>query len=57
MKAVVGCIKKNELELVPVEAIDNLAAYQCLPDGIFGLESGIILTPVNRLASLEINPV
>ncbi|KAI7947789.1 hypothetical protein MJO28_009697 [Puccinia striiformis f. sp. tritici] len=57
MKAVVGCIKKNELELVPVEAIDNLAAYQCLPDGIFGLESGIILTPVNRLASLENNPV
>lgn len=56
MKAVVGCVEQN-VELVPAEAIANLAAYRRLPSGIFGLKNGIILTPVNRLGSLEINPV
>jgi hypothetical protein len=55
MKTVVGRVT-GDMEMVPIEAIDNLVAYRWLPDGIFGLEHGIILTPVNRLGSLEINP-
>jgi hypothetical protein len=56
MKAVVGHIE-HDVELVPAEEIQNLAAYRRLPDGIFGLKGAIILTPVNRLGLLEINPV
>ncbi|KNZ53114.1 hypothetical protein VP01_333g10 [Puccinia sorghi] len=57
MKTVVGQIISNEgnKELLPVESIENLAAYWRLPDGIFCLKNSVILTPVNHLASLQIN--
>ncbi|KNZ48515.1 hypothetical protein VP01_5606g2 [Puccinia sorghi] len=57
MKAVLGCIKPSDIEIVPAECIDTISAYWMLPEGVSGLSKGIILTPVNHLESLEINPV
>ncbi|KNZ60832.1 hypothetical protein VP01_1494g2 [Puccinia sorghi] len=57
MKAVLGTINPGDVEIVPAECIDTVAAYRILPEGTFRLEQGIILTPVNHLGSLEINLV
>ncbi|KNZ59799.1 hypothetical protein VP01_1660g11 [Puccinia sorghi] len=57
MKAVLGCINPGNVEIVPAECIDTVATYRMLPEGVFGLSKGIILTPFNHLGSLEINPV
>ncbi|KNZ61894.1 putative signal peptide protein, partial [Puccinia sorghi] len=47
VKTVVGQIISNEgnKELLPVESIENLAVSWRLPDGIFHLKNGVILTP------------
>ncbi|KNZ55557.1 hypothetical protein VP01_2650g3 [Puccinia sorghi] len=57
MKTVMGQPISNEgnKELLPVKSIENLTAYWWLPNGIFCLKNGVILTPVNFLASLQIN--
>ena len=57
MKKIVGRLTGVDFNIIPSTEITFICSYEKLDGGKFGITAGgIILTPFNHLAGIDINP-